>query len=457
MSLTIHPARIVEESESPLLFAPDSWPRRPLGEVATILNGFAFKSAQFVADGGTPLIRIRDLFSTETAVNYAGDYESRYVVRRGDLLVGMDGDFNCARWAGPDALLNQRVCKLTPAPKCLEVAYLTLILPGYLQAIHDVTSSTTVTHLSSRDIAEIPIPVPTLEEQRAVADLVSRIVEANTSNETYIGTARKALERFRLAVLAAACDGRLTADWRQTHPNIDSSAQELVDNIRSTRRKDDQASAENPSDAGPLPEGWIWVPVGTVVEVATGATPLRARTDYYGGDIPWVTSGATNEDLITSATEYISDRAIKETNAKVFPPGTLLVAMYGEGQTRGRVAELRISAATNQAVAALLFDTVSQVVRPYLRLFFLQNYERIRQLSFGGVQPNLSLGVIKATLLPLPPVAEQAEIVRRVEALLSVRRSVGCQVDLASEHIKHTNDAVLAKVLSGDLLVGVGA
>ena len=456
MSLTIHPARIVEESESPLLFAPDSWPRRPLGEVATILNGFAFKSAQFVADGGMPLIRIRDLFSTETTVNYAGDYESRYVVRRGDLLVGMDGDFNCARWAGPDALLNQRVCKLTPAPECLEMAYLTLILPGYLQAIHDVTSSTTVTHLSSRDIAEIPIPVPSLEEQRAVADLISRIAEANTTNETHISTARTALERFRHAVLAAACDGRLTADWRQTHLDVDL-AQRFVDSLRSTRRKQGKASAENLPDAEALPESWIWVRVGTLVEVATGATPLRARTDYYGGDIPWVTSGATNADLITSATEYISDRAIRETNAKVFPPGTLLVAMYGEGQTRGRVAELGFSAATNQAVAALLFDTVSQVLRPYLRLFFLQNYERIRQLSFGGVQPNLSLGVIKATLLPLPPVAEQAEIVRRVEALLSVRRSVAAQVNLASERIRHTNDAILAKILSGDLLVEVGA
>jgi hypothetical protein len=75
----------------------------------------------------------------------------------------------------------------------------------------------------------------------------------------------------------------------------------------------------------------------------------------------------------------LADLAIKETNAKVFPKGTLLVAMHGEGQTRGRIAELGIDAATNQAVAALLFDVASVVIRPYLHLFFLETYERIRR------------------------------------------------------------------------------
>ena len=81
MSLTLSPARIVEESKSPLLASPESWPRQPLGEVANILNGFAFKSAQFSTEKGKPIIRIRDIFSDSTVVNYFGDYEDRYVVR----------------------------------------------------------------------------------------------------------------------------------------------------------------------------------------------------------------------------------------------------------------------------------------------------------------------------------------------------------------------------------------
>ncbi len=106
MSLTISPAQIVEASRSPLLAAPDSWPRRPLGEVATIVNGFAFKSKQFVPDGGRPLIRIRDIFNVATSVGYAGEYDDKYIVQPGQLIVGMDGDFNSALWQGPEALLR---------------------------------------------------------------------------------------------------------------------------------------------------------------------------------------------------------------------------------------------------------------------------------------------------------------------------------------------------------------
>ena len=106
MSLTISAAQVVEESQSPLLAAPKDWPRRPLGEVASIINGFAFKSKLFVAQGGKPLIRIRDIFKDHTEVGFTGEYDERYVVRSGELLVGMDGDFKCALWRGPESLLN---------------------------------------------------------------------------------------------------------------------------------------------------------------------------------------------------------------------------------------------------------------------------------------------------------------------------------------------------------------
>ncbi|MHB8762001.1 MAG: restriction endonuclease subunit S [Coriobacteriia bacterium] len=200
-----------------------------------------------------------------------------------------------------------------------------------------------------------------------------------------------------------------------------------------------------------LPKGWTWTTLGALVDIATGATPLRKRADYYGGDIPWITSGAVNSGLVIEASEHITELAIKETNAKVFPSGTLLVAMYGEGQTRGRVAELGIAAATNQALAALLFDEQSEKLRPYLRLFLLENYERIRQLSFGGVQPNLSLGVIRDTMVPLPPEAEQVEIVRRVESLLSGADDLVRHIDRAAAQVERTSQAVLAKAFRGEI------
>lgn len=405
MSLTIAPELIVKESGSPLLAAPTEWPRRPLGEVATILNGFAFDSKRFVADGGKPLIRIRDIFSDRTQAGYVGDYDERYIVRRGELLVGMDGDFSCTRWKGPEALLNQRVCKLTSDPDKLDIGFLAHLLPGYLVAIHDLTSSTTVTHLSSRDVVRIPIPVPALPQQRMLAQLFDSAESMQQSSGGHLRMARQALRRFRQAVLTSACSGQLTADWREANPCVDKADTivGLIDVNRRTRLGRRFKPTVPPDVGAELPEGWVRTTIGALVDVATGATPLRKRADYFNGSIPWVTSGAVNAGVIREASEYITELALQETNAKVFPVGTLLVAMYGEGQTRGRVAELGISAATNQALAALLFDGHCEQLRPYLRLFLLENYERIRHASFGGVQPNLSLGVIRDTPVPLPP------------------------------------------------------
>src|SRR5262245_19493652 len=109
MALTVSVDEIVQGSRDPLLAIRPNWKRVRLREIASVLNRFAFKSAQFTKSDGTPLIRIRDVGSDSTDTNYAGDFEERYVVESGDLLIGMDGDFNCARWRGPRGLLNQRV------------------------------------------------------------------------------------------------------------------------------------------------------------------------------------------------------------------------------------------------------------------------------------------------------------------------------------------------------------
>jgi type I restriction enzyme S subunit len=295
--------------------------------------------------------------------------------------------------------------------------------------------------------------VPSTEAQLELAGLINRVEVKRCSAARHVTTARRTIERFRQAVLTAACSGRLTADWRATK-STEQPAESIVARIDAARRARlgrRYKAPPQPRAEEDLPEGWCWTTVEALVDVATGATPLRKQTGYYNGSIPWITSGAANDGLITRASEHITELALKETNAKVFPAGTLVVAMYGEGQTRGRIAELRIDAATNQALAALLFDEHSVALRPYLRVFFRENYERIRRFSFGGVQPNLSLGVIRETELPLPPLEEQAEIVRRVDELLALATQLDRKATSAGRRLDQTARAVLAKAFRGDL------
>src|SRR5260221_2731420 len=162
MTLTVSVDEIIENSRNPLLKTRAGWKRVRLGDLASVLNGFAFKSAQFTRDEGMPLIRIRDIGRDATETNYIGDFEERYIVAPGDLLIGMDGDFNCARWKGSRGLLNQRVCKVALRSEEYHPHFLDHVLPGYLKAINDATSSVTVKHLSSRTVEDIPLASPPL-------------------------------------------------------------------------------------------------------------------------------------------------------------------------------------------------------------------------------------------------------------------------------------------------------
>ncbi|WP_394198538.1 restriction endonuclease subunit S [Litoreibacter albidus] len=145
-----------------------------LGEHAEILSGFAFKSKAFNTDGsGMPLIRIRDVIPGQTSTYYDGPFDERFVVNSGEILIGMDGDFNRARWSSEPALLNQRVCKISAHSK-LDEGYLFHLLPQVLQVISDRTPFVTVKHLSAKDLRETEIPLPPLEEQKRIAGILDQ-------------------------------------------------------------------------------------------------------------------------------------------------------------------------------------------------------------------------------------------------------------------------------------------
>jgi len=147
--------------------------------------------------------------------------------------------------------------------------------------------------------------------------------------------------------------------------------------------------------------------IGNFADVQTGATPLRRESKYYGGSIPWVKTGEVSRNFANGVEENITETAIKETNCKVFPAGAILVAMYGQGDTRGKAAILPFEAATNQACAAIMPSPAHNEVFLNAQLQLL--YEDMRAKSLGGNQKNLSLGIIKSMKVILPPMEAQQE------------------------------------------------
>ncbi|MEI6656099.1 MAG: restriction endonuclease subunit S [Verrucomicrobiota bacterium] len=144
-----------------------------LGGLATFLSGFAFKSNLFNdEEKGMPIIRIRDVIRGRSETYFSGEYDERYLVKKGDYLIGMDGEFNLARWDSEPALLNQRVCKIDSLSRTIDRGYLGRFLPAALKKIEDATPFVTVKHLSVKTLNEIEIPLPPLAEQKRIAAIL---------------------------------------------------------------------------------------------------------------------------------------------------------------------------------------------------------------------------------------------------------------------------------------------
>ena len=166
----------------------------PLSEVLEIQNGFAFDSELFNDNAsGTPIIRIRDLARGFTETYYNGDFDDKYLVKKDDFLIGMDGEFRCYQWKSEDALLNQRVCRLQNFSKKVNPKYIFYLINKYLIEIENNTAFVTVKHLSSKQINSIQIPLPPLPEQERIVRLLDEAeqvrklrVQASTRMEDFV-------------------------------------------------------------------------------------------------------------------------------------------------------------------------------------------------------------------------------------------------------------------------------
>lgn len=155
---------------------------------------------------------------------------------------------------------------------------------------------------------------------------------------------------------------------------------------------------------------WQKVRLGQIARITSGGTPSRNIDEYWNnGEIPWITTTAINFNTISSGTEFITQKGLKNSSAKIFPPGTILMAMYGQGVTRGRVAILKIEAATNQACAAIL-PHKENIETQFLFYFLSNEYEQIREMAHGGNQKNLNGELIKQIPIKLPSLPEQCKI-----------------------------------------------
>ena len=367
---------------------PADWSTARIKTHADLLNGFPFPSDNFNPTKGMPLVRIRDITAGTTETRFSGDYDPRYLVEDGDVLIGMDGDFLVRWWEGGTALLNQRCCCVRPH-NTLDRRFLYYLLGYPLEVINDLTYYTTVKHLSSADVLNIAFPFPPLSEQRSIADYLDRkTAQIDTlirKKQALIGLLREQ----RTALINRAVTNGLDPDV----PMKDSGIQWL----------------------GDVPEHWdlvrlkhlgsIRYGLGQPPRESSSGVPFIRATNVYRGDI-------SVRDL-----RLVDPADVPAARDAVLQPDDILVVRSGaytgdsaiipeqyEGAIAGYDMVMRITEARPQFVAYGLLSPV-----------LLQH--QIFPMRMRAAQPHLNREELGEVLVPLPPPDEQDEIIGYVTRL----------------------------------------
>ena len=171
-----------------------------------------------------------------------------------------------------------------------------------------------------------------------------------------------------------------------------------------------------------------YLKVSELTDVVSGGTPDRKNADYWNeGTIPWVKTTELQNNVITVVEERITEKGLSESSAKIIPANTVLIAMYGQGKTRGMTGFLGIEACTNQACACLL--PTNDINMQYLWHYLILSYDELRGLAQGGNQPNLNAGMIKDFPILVPPTEMQKQFVYFVSQVDNSKLSIQASLD----------------------------
>lgn len=353
-----------------------------LTDICNIQYGFAFDSKQFSASGKTPLVRIRDVVRgfSETYTNE--DFTSNYQVHDGDILVGMDGEFNVARWHGGEAALNQRVCKLIPSDK-IDGQYLFYSMIRKLKRIEERTAFVTVKHLSAKELNKISLTLPTLQVQKNIAeklDTISRIISYKEKS---------------IHLLDALIKSRFIEMFGDPVTN---------------------------------PHGWDKVPLSNLAEIKIGPFgTLLHKEDYITGGHALVNPSHIHDgNIVTDGKLTITDEKYAELSAYHLSENDVVMGRRGE---MGRCAVVKES--------GLLCGTGSMIIRSYgeVRADFLQKIisfpsfkKTIEDMAVGQTMPNLNVPIVSRLEIIKPPTKVQDDYYAFVEltdkSKLAVQKSI---------------------------------
>ena len=487
------PRNFVEIERENLPFAPPAhWGWARLIEIARPGYGFAFSSGNFNSTKrGMPLIRIRDISSTDTEAYFDGEYDPAFVVHAGDYLVGMDGNFNLRRWLGKDGLLNQRVMRINGWRCGIDPEFVRLPLQMVLDYLHGATSLTTVKHLSAKQVNGIEIPLPPLaEQQRIVAKvdelmaLCDRLEAARTEREaTRDRLATASLARLNLAdpdpavfqshaafaldalpaltalpdqinalrqtILNLAVRGKLVAQDPADEPAKSELTRVLSLKAEHELRKPKKvAKIQDAEKWCDTPAGWEWARWDQITNWITYG--FTRPMEHVDDGVPIVTGKNVNEGQIIFETASLTPLdAFELLNEKDKPtPGDILITKDGSIGRTAIVEERHLPFCINQSVAVMWLRSC-HFERRFLKLVLdsPQTQDALLAKTAGVAIKHISITDLGKMVIPLPPLAEQNRIVAKVDELMALCERLEESLTTSDDTRRRLFDALLHEAL----------
>lgn len=396
-------------------------------------------------EGYLPYVDIK-AFEQGVIDNYASP-EKSLLCEEGDLLIVGDGSRSGLTGRAIKGVVGSTLFKIYADG--VSTDYLRYFIESKYLLLNTKKKGTGTPHLNANILKESKIFVPSLEEQERI---VARIEELFSDLDDAVKTLKatqQQLNLYKQAVLKDAFEGKLTFSWRDKHHN--ENPRDDFERIKRNNEVFKDTSGDENEISLTMPKEWKKVRLGEVFEVQVGATPSRRVPEYWNGNINWVSSGEVHFNNIYSTREQVTEDGILHSSTNVHPIGTVMLAMIGEGKTRGQAAILNTKAAHNQNTAAILVSE-TPCSSKYIYYFLLLNYENTRRVGSGNNQKALNKERVRALQFPFTSFKEQEEIVAEIESRLSVFDSIEQTIDCTLSQAEALRQSILKQAFEGRLI-----
>lgn len=466
---------------------PRGWTTATVGELVSLVNGFAFKPTQW-SPVGQPIIRIQNLNKVDATFNrFSGDLPDKYIVEPGDLLFAWSGtpgtSFGAHVWRGERAWLNQHIFNVQFNRDLLDGGYLRLAINHNLdQYIGQAHGGAGLAHITKGRFEESRLLLAPLNEQRRIVAKIDELFSDLDAGVAALERAKAKLARYRAAVLEAAIEGRLTADWRAAHPDAEPASELLARIVAERRRRWEEeqlarfASAnrqppkawrekyrepERPNfeSLPPLPEGWCWASFGQIAIFQNGrAVPsaeyadegvklLRPGNLFADGSVRWNEKNTRrlpgrwaeeHPDYIVRGDELVMNLTAQSL-ADEFLGRTCRTSPEEECLLNQRLARITPLDGLNADYALVVLKS------RHFRSF-------ANGLNTGSLIQHMFTSQLDGFPFPLPPTDEQTAIAHRVREILGTVDRTSEYVDTAERRCSRLRQSILRRAFEGRLV-----